>query len=73
MEITLYHSRNYHVIRSPINRKVVNSRNGDYLCTEIYFFVMAGYSAVFGETLLSKNGPVDVSTLNGKYVGVYFS
>lgn len=34
---------------------------------------MADYSTVFGETLLSKNGPVDVSTLNGKYVGVYFS
>lgn len=34
---------------------------------------MADYSSVFGETLLSKKGPVDVSTLNGKMVGVYFS
>ena len=34
---------------------------------------MADYSSVFGETLLSKNGPVDVSTLTGKMVGVYFS
>ena len=34
---------------------------------------MAEYSSVFGETLLGKNGPVDVSTLNGKYVGVYYS
>lgn len=34
---------------------------------------MADYSSIFGETLLSKNGPVDVASLNGKYVGVYFS
>ena len=34
---------------------------------------MADYAFIFGETLLSKEGPVDVATLNGKYVGVYFS
>ena len=34
---------------------------------------MADYASIFGETLLSKEGPVDVATLNGKYVGVYFS
>ena len=35
--------------------------------------IMADYSSVFGETLIGKNGPVPVSELNGKYVGVYFS
>lgn len=34
---------------------------------------MADYSSIFGETLLSKSGEVPVSSLDGKYVGVYFS
>lgn len=44
--------------------------------SSIFFFLfvsMSDYSSVFGDTLLSKSGPVDVSTLNGKMVGVYFS
>ena len=31
------------------------------------------YKQLFGETLTSKNGPVDVSQLTGKVVGLYFS
>lgn len=34
---------------------------------------MSDYSSIFGETLLSKKGEVSVSSLDGKYVGVYFS
>jgi hypothetical protein len=40
---------------------------------QIIFTNMASYASIFGETLLSKNGPVDVATLNDKYVAVYFS
>lgn len=43
------------------------------LFTTIFLYTMADYASIFGETLLSKEGPVDVATLNGKYVGVYFS
>lgn len=31
------------------------------------------YKQLFGETLSSKNGTVDVSQLKGKVVGLYFS
>ena len=34
---------------------------------------MSDYSSLFGETLVSKDGEVSVSSLDGKYVGVYFS
>ena len=34
---------------------------------------MSAYSSLFGATLLSKNGEVAVSSLDDKYVGVYFS
>lgn len=34
---------------------------------------MSAYSSIFGETLLSKSGPVPVSSLDNQYVGVYFS
>ena len=34
---------------------------------------MSAYASIFGETLLSKNGEVPVSSLDDKYVGVYFS
>ena len=41
--------------------------------SQSFLYTMADYASIFGETLLSKEGPVDVATLNGKYVGVYFS
>lgn len=34
---------------------------------------MSAYSSIFGETLVHKEGEVSVSSLNDKYVGVYFS
>lgn len=34
---------------------------------------MSAYSSIFGDTLVNKEGEVPVSSLNDKYVGVYFS
>ena len=34
---------------------------------------MSAYSSIFGENLISKSGAVPVSSLDDKYVGVYFS
>ena len=31
------------------------------------------YTRLFGDTILSKEGPVSTSTLKGKVVGLYFS
>ena len=34
---------------------------------------MSAYSSIFGENLISKSSVVPVSSLDDKYVGVYFS